>query len=101
MGEGSVSDVREALTKDRNLAYTTVLTLLDRLAKRGVATRRKLGRRFIYAPKVSRETLRKLAVKDLVDDFFDGSRQSLLKYLRATAAPPPSRPAPRQSPATR
>ncbi len=81
MGEGSVKDVRLALARDRNLAYTTVMTILDRLARKGRVARRKVGRSFVYAAVLSREELRRLAIRDLVDSFFDGSEQSLIVYL--------------------
>ena len=63
-------DVRKAVSKERMLAYTTVMTLLDRLEKRGCVTRRKPGRSYIYRPKVSRDTMREHAVKQLLDGFF-------------------------------
>jgi predicted transcriptional regulator len=88
LGEASVRDVRQALVANRKLAYTTVMTVLDRLEKRGGVTRRKQGRSYIYAPKVSRETLRRLAVKGLLDDFFDGSADRLREYLIAAPAGP-------------
>lgn len=81
LGEGTVRDVRQVLVGNRNLAYTTVMTVLDRLEKRGGVTRRKQGRSFMYAPKVSQEALRKFAVKGLVDTFFEGSEEKLLRYL--------------------
>lgn len=84
LGEGSVRDVRKVMVK-RELAYTTVMTVLDRLEKRGGVTRKKRGRSFIYAPKLSRETIRKYAVKELVDAFFDGSEESLMQFLRQPA----------------
>jgi predicted transcriptional regulator len=84
LGEGTVRDVRQVLVGSRNLAYTTVMTVLDRLEKRGGVMRRKEGRSFIYTPKVSREALRRLAVTELVDGFFDGSAEALLAYLRTT-----------------
>jgi len=82
LGEGNVKDVRKALTSSRNLAYTTVMTLLDRLARKGGVTRRKVGRSFVYAPALSQGVLRRLAVQDLVDRYFDGSREALAEYLR-------------------
>lgn len=88
LGEGNVKDVREVLTRSRKLAYTTVMTVLDRLEKRGRVERRKHGRFFVYTPAVSRDTLRRLAVEGLVDDFFDGSEASLLEYLRTGDASP-------------
>ena len=82
LGQGNVKDVREILTQNRNLAYTTVMTVLDRLEKRGRVERSKQGRRFVYSPAVSRDTLRRLAVDALLEDFFDGSEESLLDYLQ-------------------
>jgi len=81
LGEGNVKDVREILTQSRKLAYTTVMTVLDRLEKRGKVERRKQGRVFVYTPAVSRDTLRRLAVEALVLDFFDGSELALVEYL--------------------
>ncbi|NIP78946.1 MAG: BlaI/MecI/CopY family transcriptional regulator, partial [Gemmatimonadetes bacterium] len=43
-GEATVVVVREALEPERELAHTTVSTLLTRLERRGVVTRRKEGR---------------------------------------------------------
>jgi BlaI family transcriptional regulator, penicillinase repressor len=82
LGEGSVKDVRHGLTANRNLAYTTVMTVLDRLARKGGVARRKVGRLFLYAPVLSKDGLRRLAVRDLVDSFFEGSEDALLAYLR-------------------
>src|SRR5580692_6418611 len=81
LGEGTVRDVRQVLVGDRNLAYTTVMTVLDRLEKRGGVSRRKHGRSFIYLPKVSQDELRRLAVKELIDTFFDGSEKALVDYM--------------------
>lgn len=85
-GESSVGEVREALAGQRELAYTTVMTLLDRLEKRGAVSRRKVGRGYRYAPALERETLLKVALARLVDDFFEGSADSLVGYLRAQGA---------------
>lgn len=51
-GEGNVREVVEKL--DRPLAYTTVMTTLDRLFKKGLLDRRKSDRAFIYSPRMSR-----------------------------------------------
>jgi predicted transcriptional regulator len=82
LGEGNVKDVRRALTENRNLAYTTVMTVLDRLTRKGGVSRRKVGRSFVYVPVLRREVLRGLAVQDLVDRFFDGSQEALAEHLR-------------------
>jgi predicted transcriptional regulator len=53
IGEGTVRDVRDVMVGNRNLAYTTVMTVLDRLEKRGGVSRKKQGRSFVYVPKLS------------------------------------------------
>ena len=84
LGEANVKDVRRILTGNRKLAYTTVMTVLDRLERRGGVRRRKIGRSFVYTPTLSRDSLRRLALKEFVDSFFDGSTDSLKDYLDAT-----------------
>jgi len=84
LGEGTVRDVREILVGNRNLAYTTVMTVLDRLEKRGGVSRRKMGRSFLYVPKVSQDAIRRYAVKELVDTFFGGSQEALRSYLQSS-----------------
>jgi predicted transcriptional regulator len=51
-----------------------------------------VGRSFVYVPVLSRGVLRRLAVQDLVDRFFEGSRQALIDLLRngESTEPPPA-----------
>lgn len=86
----SVKDVRGILTENRNLAYTTVMTVLERLAKRGAVEREKNGRAFVYRPLMARDQARRLALKQLVDTYFEGSETALRDYLDGveTAAAP-------------
>ena len=91
IGEGSVKDVRGVITENRNLAYTTVMTVLERLARRGAVARKKSGRAFLYLPVMGREQARRLAVKELADTYFDGSVDGLRAYLdggEVTSTPP-------------
>lgn len=53
----SVREVLAELTRDRDLAYTTVMTVLDRLSKKGRVTRELEGRAWFYRPAESRATL--------------------------------------------
>ncbi len=87
LGEGNVKDVRQSLLRHKKLAYTTVMTILDRLVRRGGVERRKVGRAFVYTPSVDRETLRRLALKQLVETYFEGSEEILRTYLGATNRP--------------
>ena len=52
-GEGTVERVRAALPPQHRSAYTTVQTVLNRLAERGLLERRKEGNQIMYTPSVS------------------------------------------------
>ena len=75
----TVAQVRSAL--DRPLAYTTVMTVLDRMTAKGVVTRRKNGRAWQYSPQLDRDTARLEAVSRLLANLFDGDRAALVEYL--------------------
>ena len=90
--QGSVKEVRESVFPSRPLAYTTIMTVLERLSRRGVVTRRKAGRAFVYAPAVSRDAMRRLALQEFLDLYFESSQRELLQFLQgyAPAAPVPA-----------
>jgi len=64
-GEVSVRDVCLAL--DERMAYTTLMTTLDRLHKKGLLARRKDGRAFLYSPRLSPEQFTRGVAQDLID----------------------------------
>lgn len=51
----AVREVLEDLQRDRTLAYTTVMTVMDNLHRKGVLAREKQGRAYVYRPAVTRE----------------------------------------------
>lgn len=53
LGSGTVGQVREALPAPYRGAYTTVQTVLNRLAERGLLARERRGRGFVYSPRLS------------------------------------------------
>jgi predicted transcriptional regulator len=53
----TVRQVHERLSRDRDLAYTTVMTVLDRLAKKRVVTQQRADRAYRYAPAQTREQM--------------------------------------------
>lgn len=65
LGEVSVRDVHRAF--EERVAYTTLMTTLDRLFKKNLLQRRKDGRAFLYAPLVSREDFDQGIKEDVVD----------------------------------
>ena len=86
MREGTVRDVAAALSARQAFAYTTVMTLLERLVKRGHLTRRKSGRSFVYTPGQDPDELREIAITELARDYFGGSREALRNWLSAGPA---------------
>ena len=79
--EGNVKQVQDLLAVERELAYTTVMTMLDRLTRRGGVHRRKVGRLFVYVPVLTRDCVRRLAVSELLNCYFEGSAEQLREYL--------------------
>ncbi len=75
----------ELAAQGLRLAYTTVLTLLDRLARKQAVSREKHGRAFLYSPRISREHMRSLALERLLHNYFH-SRQDLAAWLRSVLA---------------
>ena len=92
LGQGSVKEVRELVAPSRPLAYTTVMTVLERLARRGIVTRRKAGRAFVYAPAVSRDAMRRLALKEFLNSYFESSQRQLLQFLQGESRTEPAAP---------
>ena len=81
MGEGTVREIRDGLALRRPRAYTTIMTIMDRLARKGVVERRKIGRAYMYRPNLSAEEARAQALSQVVENFFGGSKEALIAQL--------------------
>ena len=81
MGEGTVREIRDGLAPRRPRAYTTIMTIMDRLARKGVVERRKVGRAYMYRPNLSAEEARAQALSQVVDNVFGGSKEALIAQL--------------------
>ncbi len=66
-GRGEEARVRDVLHEFPGTAYTTLMTTLDRLHKKGILTRRRIGRAFAYAPVSSRPRLEAALAGKAVD----------------------------------
>ncbi len=82
LGEATVNAVREQLLASRPLAYTTVMTIMDRLARRGAAERSKRSRAYLYRPLVTEDQVRQQALDRLLAEHFEGSRENLDAFLK-------------------
>ena len=82
IGEATVREIRDRLAPRRARAYTTIMTIMDRLARKGVVERRKAGRAYIYRAKLAAEDARSQALAQILENFFGGSKDALLAHLR-------------------
>jgi len=81
-GAANVQTVQQRLK--RELAYTTVQTMLNILHRKGKVKRALKDRAYFYKPAVSRRQVVRQAVNDLVEHLFGGSVESLVMSLVET-----------------
>jgi predicted transcriptional regulator len=75
LGEVSVRAVQQTIAT--GVAYTTLMTTLDRLYKKGLLSRRKSGRAFLYAAAVAREDLVRRVAVDVLDGLLQHRERAL------------------------
>ena len=80
-GVATVGEVAEGLSKDRAVAYNTVLTLMRILERKGYVQHTKDGRAFVYQPVVDRGEASRTAVRQLLNRFFNDSPELLVLNL--------------------
>jgi predicted transcriptional regulator len=81
LGEGTVEQVRSALPRRYQGAYTTVQTVLNRLAERGLLSREKAGRGFVYRPDVSEADYVSRTIERALSGASADARQAALAQL--------------------
>ncbi|MBB5063692.1 BlaI/MecI/CopY family transcriptional regulator [Granulicella mallensis] len=80
-GECAVADIVSAISESTPLAYTSVLTTIRILEKKGYVTHRQEGRAFLYVPCVAQSEASRSEVRHVLQRFFGNSRESLLLSL--------------------
>ena len=75
----SVREVREALARERPLAYTTVMTVMDNLHSKGLVAREKQGKAYLYTPVSSRDEHTAEVLQEVLADSED--RTAALMHL--------------------
>ncbi len=92
LGEASVADVHSTILKDRAVAYTTVMTVMRKLARKGFLHCDGTGSRYLYTPARAPTQVRQELVQDLLDQVFQGSASALVQTLvRSEQIPPGER----------
>ena len=86
-GTATVRDVADELSASRPRAYTSVMTLLNVMADKGLVTREPQGRAFLYRPARTRDKTLRGMVKDLLARAFDGSTSALVAQLLQQTRP--------------
>jgi predicted transcriptional regulator len=77
----TVKTVHISLYPSRPLAYTTILTVMQRMYAKGLLRRHLKSRAHYYESAVAFDDVRAAAVAALIEGFFQGSRDELLAYL--------------------
>lgn len=83
-GEATVQDVKDALEAKRPLAYTTVMTVMTRLAEKGLLNRHKVGRAYVYTPASTQEKMAGSMLRSLVGRLYDGAAGKAIAHLLET-----------------
>ncbi len=81
MGEATVKQVRKRILENREVAYTTIMTVMKNLAEKGYLKYRKEGVTYVYSPAQEPDSVRFSLVKNLVKKVFNGSSKELVQTL--------------------
>jgi predicted transcriptional regulator len=81
IGRCSVAQVREELLPERELAYTSVSTMVRILEQKGYVTSEKEGRGHLYSAAVSRENYQRNSLKQFVSTVFEDTPSLLVRRL--------------------
>ena len=81
VGQATVREIRDGLAARRPRAYTTIMTIMDRLARKGVVERVKAGRAYVYRARLTADEARTQALCQVLENFFSGSKEALLAHL--------------------
>ena len=83
----TVRAVFEELERDRQIAYTTVMTVLDRLGRKGVVSQTKEGRAHLYRPVASRAEMAAELMHETLAEFTSNDRDQALVAFLSDASP--------------
>jgi len=80
-GPSTVREVMDVLNEERPRAYTSVMSLLNVMAEKGLLVREPRGRAFVYKPKLNRGKTLGGMVSSLLGRAFEGSTSQLVAHL--------------------
>lgn len=77
----TVADVHRQLERQRDIAYTTVMTTMNRLCQKELLDREREGRRCIYRPLLTREAFLREMTREVLDSLPEVAREEAVAYL--------------------
>ena len=77
-GWRTVREVHEALAAERDIAYTTVMTVMDRLSKKSLVRQRKEGKAYLYRAADSRGAMTADLMRSALTEFAESDRTNAL-----------------------
>jgi len=80
-GESSVKEILDAFSSDRDISYSTVITVTNRMAKKGLLKKRKVGKAYFYKPTYDREQFYEFISKKVVKGVSEFSFQSAMVHF--------------------
>ena len=83
LGEATVQQVRDRVKREPLPAYTTILSVMQKLEKAGWLTHRASGRSYVYLPIRSRQEAGATSLRGFIDRVFRGDRLLLFQHLLA------------------
>jgi predicted transcriptional regulator len=81
LGEATVADVHSRILAERSVAYTTVMTVMRKLADKGFLTFTRDGPSYVYSAARPPEEVRQDLLRDVVEKVFKGSPSALVQSL--------------------
>ncbi|TYP94751.1 putative transcriptional regulator [Fodinibius salinus] len=81
LGEATVKQVRERILESREVAYTTIMTVMKNLEEKGYLQYRKEGVTYVYSPAEEPESVRSNLISELIKKVFKGSPKQLIQTL--------------------
>lgn len=77
----TVKKIHQALQANREIAYTTVMTTMTRLAEKGVLNRQREGLAYVYTPAISQREFEATMVRRVLDGLMDEYEDETIMYL--------------------
>lgn len=89
-GPATVREVHEAIAQARDIGYTTVLKIFQRMTEKGLVQREESGKAHTYRPTMTQQETQSQMLRDLSDRLFSGSSAQLAMHALSMQAPNPA-----------